>query len=149
MSGNFREFSHFYHCFVIRKFFHAMKVKDISFVKFLYFFHALNWAIFFLAKVYFCKSFYLIKYTNGLWQKLLLSYDHYNSLLIGTTVVKSRKKKEQKKVYRDCWLKPASVYIWIHGFLKRRKGMILSQNKCGLITLKLPTFWGLHHLDTL
>ena len=36
----------------------------------------------------------------------------------------------EKKVYCDCWSKPAIVYVWIHCFLMRRKGMVLSQNKC-------------------
>ena len=70
-SQPFREFSHFCPCFVIRKFFHAMNVFQRYFFReiFLYLLHTLNRAIFSLQK------FLPLKYTYGLWQRLL-NYNH-------------------------------------------------------------------------
>ena len=125
-SRNFCKFGHFFPCFVIRKFFNAINVKNLTCNSY-HFLHALYCSIFFIAKVLFSDSFY---------RQRLLNYNYYTSLL-GTTLVKSSAvAKKQKKVYCDWWSKPVSVYLWIPCFRHekkrrkmRRKGMILSQKR--------------------
>ena len=129
-SRNFREFDYFFPCFVIRKFFNAMKVKNLTILTFL---TCLKLFHFFPRESFFLRQFLPLKYTHSLWRRLL-NYNYYNSLL-GTTWLKIVASK-RKKVYRNWWSKPISVSVWIPCFRHekkrrkmRRKGMICSQNR--------------------
>ena len=144
-SRNFHEFGHFFPVFVFRQFFHAMNVKSLRFEKFLAFVTYFKLGKYFLWKVSFCKSFYplsiLTGFNKGYWATIIIT-PCLEPLLLKVVVNK------QKKVYRDWWSKPVSVDAWIshlRHFLIRRKGIVLSQNKCfnNPKTTQLLSF--LHH----
>ena len=113
-----------------RKFSHARNVKTLRFEKSLAFLTYFKLGKCFLWKVSFCKSFYplsiLTGFNKGYWATIIIT--HCSEPLLLKVVV-----NKQKKVYCDWWSKPVSVDAWIghlRHFLMRRKGIVLSQNKC-------------------